>query len=597
MSKEDSSPGLFSKMAKFVRNPAASWSGLSTGNDAGEEAVSKQLLKEMIERKRRNDFVRKREFDMLRKLRKREAKDSNKINARPSFFQSSMPSKLDDRAKTLKKIDEIEAQMSMQWWKTNSQSTRNLSSSSSQFVSDTLPESAPNSLTQPGGYEATEIGEAPFSDSQQSAQPERLVKKSASTFSSTLPHASSSPAAQSASPSTRFVGSPFHESSISSFSASKVHAIDVEEAQVDACLEEIAILFASGDDDSAEIGLLEILAPTGLRSHHIESWMMLFDLYRITGEQEKFETAALEFVQRFERSAPQWFSMPALFQQQTNTDAPLPGNGPAAHWMCPSVVGIQSLVSLRAALDKHPMPWRLDWRNLKSVEVAALIPLSSIFTIWASKNVQLHFFGNNKLQNVLKFATFLDDKAVDPNWWLLRLEALRVTHQSEEFEAVALDYCVTYDVSPPAWEKALCAYKCLDLDGSTFDGSAIVSEIFSDFQASSMISVMGGDTQIENLSPQFNRLASAELSGQIKGDVIAVLDELKAKLIDSDMLLISCTKLARIDFSAASALLNWVMARASENRNVKFTDVNRLVAVFFNVIGISAHADIEIRND
>jgi hypothetical protein len=38
--------------------------------------------------------------------------------AAPSFFQSSMPSKPDDRATTLKKIDEIEAQMSMQWWKT-----------------------------------------------------------------------------------------------------------------------------------------------------------------------------------------------------------------------------------------------------------------------------------------------------------------------------------------------------------------------------------------------------------------------------------------------------------------------------------------------
>ena len=37
---------------------------------------------------------------------------------RPSFFQSSLPSKPDDRAETLKKIDEIEAQMSMQWWKT-----------------------------------------------------------------------------------------------------------------------------------------------------------------------------------------------------------------------------------------------------------------------------------------------------------------------------------------------------------------------------------------------------------------------------------------------------------------------------------------------
>ena len=33
------------------------------------------MLKEMIERKRRNDFVRRREFDQLRKLRQREALD------------------------------------------------------------------------------------------------------------------------------------------------------------------------------------------------------------------------------------------------------------------------------------------------------------------------------------------------------------------------------------------------------------------------------------------------------------------------------------------------------------------------------------------
>jgi hypothetical protein len=72
----------------------------------------------MIERKRRNDFVRKREFDMLRKMRRSEVLAGQDPGLRPSFFQSSMPSKPDDRATTLKKIDEIEAQMSMQWWKT-----------------------------------------------------------------------------------------------------------------------------------------------------------------------------------------------------------------------------------------------------------------------------------------------------------------------------------------------------------------------------------------------------------------------------------------------------------------------------------------------
>jgi hypothetical protein len=120
MSKEDTASGLLSKMVKFVRNPATNWSDLDGAQTDRDEAMSKQLLKEMIERKRQNDFVRKREFDMLRKMRKREAMVGvgQDPGGRPSFFQSSMPSKPDDRATTLKKIDEIEAQMSMQWWKT-----------------------------------------------------------------------------------------------------------------------------------------------------------------------------------------------------------------------------------------------------------------------------------------------------------------------------------------------------------------------------------------------------------------------------------------------------------------------------------------------
>ena len=122
MAKDETTPGgLFSKVVKFVRNPSTNWTELDTKESDRESAYSKQALKEMIERKRRNDFVRKREFDMLRKLRRREAmglSGQGDGSARPSFFQSSMPSKPDDRAMTLKKIDEIEAQMSMQWWKT-----------------------------------------------------------------------------------------------------------------------------------------------------------------------------------------------------------------------------------------------------------------------------------------------------------------------------------------------------------------------------------------------------------------------------------------------------------------------------------------------
>ena len=60
---------------------------------------------------------------------------------------------------------------------------------------------------------------------------------------------------------------------------------------------------------------------------------------------------------------------------------------------------------------------------------------------------------------------------------------------------------------------------------------------------------------------------------------------------------ISCAKLIRVDFSAAGTLLNWVSARHAENRTVQFSEVNRLVAAFFNVIGITEYAKVTTRSD
>jgi hypothetical protein len=44
-------------------------------------------------------------------------------------------------------------------------------------------------------------------------------------------------------------------------------------------------------------------------------------------------------------------------------------------------------------------------------------------------------------------------------------------------------------------------------------------------------------------------------------------------------------------------LLNWVSACEAEMRPVQFVGVNRLVAAFFNVIGISDHARVLVRSD
>ena len=89
MSAKDNNPSLLSKVAKFVRNPTTNWTDLDKQDPEPEAGYSKQALKEMIERKRQNDFVRKREFDQLRKLRSRDPGSSPDLAGRPSYFQSS----------------------------------------------------------------------------------------------------------------------------------------------------------------------------------------------------------------------------------------------------------------------------------------------------------------------------------------------------------------------------------------------------------------------------------------------------------------------------------------------------------------------------
>ena len=607
MAKEDTSAGLLSKMVKFVRNPATSWTELDKKDTDRDEAVSKLLLKEMIERKRRNDFVRKREFDMLRKMRKREAMVGQDPSGRPSFFLSSMASKPDDRARTIKKIDEIEAQMSMQWWKTKhgvASSLQSVDSSNSQTGVNVPPIAPPPSTSVRAvdppdflaGYGVTEpMGLQPLTPS---SVPSPVT---ADTSISQLRVLKTEPVQRPQAPKPIVMNAlgayaKKAEAGSSNFTYSNMMAIDVQEISHDAELEEASISYANGDDAGAEATLLEMLVPGGSRSGQSEVWMALFDLYRATDSQEKFENVAIKFVEKFDRSAPQWFSMPAIVKQLGEPVSQAPSSSQTADWICSSTLGIQTVAALKAALAKVPMPWRLNWINLKSIEPNAVAHLCKVFADWANQPVQLRFIGDSHLQQVLQRATPSGDRTTPQDWWQLRMEALRVTHRPDEFELAALDFCVTYEVSPPAWEVARCEYRPVDNQGALVAGNTIIGDVYRDSIPSSL-SAFDGDSQMDALTSQMSHLLSVELSGYIEGDAIAMLEKLETKLMGADIMMISCAKLIRVDFSAAGTLLNWVSARQAENRAVHFSEVHRLVAAFFNVIGITEHAKVTTRRD
>lgn len=587
MSKTDSaSGGLFSKVVRFVRNPTAAWAATDSSEDERESQYSKQMLKEMIERKRRNDFVRRREFDYLRKLRKRDGRAGQASAQDPtdhtSFFQSSLTSS-DDRAGTIKKIDEIEAQMSMQWWrgKPGEGAPHPLAAGAAPAAgragvraeAQFAPTSPPSVLPPP--FAAQAATQPLFADDSLfvkdfggvSANLDGLEVVETPPRPIDVPSSSVGPA---------FGGEPL------AVTEKFVHDPDLEEA---------AILFANADYDGAAACLLDVLAQQAKDAdsgRRFETWMTLFDLYRATGQQEEFDKLALEFAAEFGRSAPLWFSIPeqlGLAALASASAAVSPRRD--FSWHSPATLGVQSVAALQASLGRVALPWTLVWDRLGAIEDNALPMLVQEFNRWAEQRGQIIFIGAEQLQHLLHRHTQSGDRSANPEWWRLRMAALRFMGRPDEFEMVALDYCVTYEVSPPSWQEPLCNY--IDMSGSEMNTDLLATASTGD--------AMGASTPPVFAETMPQLVSIDGLSGHIEGDASALLCELEAQTRSGQPLRIACDRLIRMDFSAAGSVLNWAAAQQAHQREVRFENLHRLAAVFFNVVGVDAYAWVMPRKD
>ena len=582
MSKEDTNPGgLLSKVVRFVKNPTVNWAEIDSLPDDRESQYSKQMLKEMIERKRRNDFVRRREFDQLRKLRQREVLQGQRVEdaaGRPSFFQSSMASP-DERAVTLKKIDEIEAQMSQQWWKGKPGGD-----------APTEPGVLPDTATEGAGGAsgASDRAYAPtapasLSTPLQAAPP---VKPLFADDSMAMGRFGSTDASMRA-------GAGIEEASFSPdapAAATPAPAFEPEEFVHEPDLEEAAIRFANGDHDGAEAGLLDVLAQHRQNppEEQLEIWMTLFDLYRATGQHDRFDTLGIDFAAQYGRSSPLWFSMP----EQLGMVAVPAAAAPAApvrkdfSWNAPGTLAVSSVAALQASVARSASPWTLSWTRLVAIDDAAVPLLADQFTRWADKDGQLVFAGVEKLNALLESKTQSGDRATNTEWWRLRMAALRLMGKPDEFEMVALDYCVTYEVSPPSWVSPRCGYS--DNEGGVSGMMPLDAQ--DDFAASDLGADLSAPAPLD-AGP------AAVLSGHVEGDAAPLLEPFQAFLKPGVPLAIACDRLIRVDFAAAGSVLNWAAEQQGHGHVIQFHNLHRLVAVFFNVIGISEHAKVVPRKN
>lgn len=584
---KDSTPkgGFFRKVVRFALNPTTDWADLNSAGGAHRETdEAKSELKAMIERKRRNDFVRKRELDMLRKIRRDGVTGEglagleglSRLDDSEVRIGDSHGARADHDVKD--KIDAIERQMSVETGAALARRGSAVVRSSAPAMTDSF-------------FSATTV-------------PQIMTPASADAFKPTTPMdmadaRSARPRGQPASPSGSHpaLHSPAQMMSQGVSALSPLHggvdsnafAVEVTELAHDPELDEAVIAFANADFDQCERTLLALTGAGGERAQHSETWLATFDLYRATGQQAKFDAMAMDYVQRFGWSPPQWYSLPRLVAEATQARAGLarPSRpGPidsAVGWVAPEVLELDTVADLRSQLLQMPLPWVLDWRPIRKVEPQACSALNRLLQDWADEAIEMTWMGGEKFMALLAELSPTGLKDTDPAYWLLRLECLRLANRAADFDQVAIDYCLTYEVSPPSWSASRCTLRISSGSGVTVAALGPMSMINSGFAES------------ETLHDSVPTVARVELQGQLIGDIGARLKQLDQQIGTAGMVQVSCERLIRIDFIAAGDLLNWVLTRRGENRSVSFSEAHRLVALFCGAMGITEHARVTVR--
>ena len=573
MADPKDSTSFFRKVVKFVANPATEWAELDAPiEDTRESDYAKGELKAMIERKRRNDFVRKREFDMLRKVR-REGLSSEQLAALGSSRLDDSQPRISDQpvrqdAGVKAKIDEIEQQMVGDNYATTQRRGPEFYNAPTQPAPMDLalgrhpaaPPAAPAAPAAAHGGRVEDFVPAPISPKPQPPAPPPPQRS-----------ASIAPIRLDMPPASEF-GKAF-----SATNAEVTHDPDLDEA---------VIAFANADFEQCEQSLATLTGRAGSRSQHAETWLVLFDLYRATGQHQKFESLALDYAQQFGWSAPQWFSMPKLVAEAASEERPTSTRiDGQVGWICPPYLDADSVARLASLALQMPLPWVFDWGALETIDAEASGRLSELFRSWIPQDLDMRWLSGDRLFVVLQDAAPTGVRDADPAFWQLRLDALRMTNRPDQFDEAAIDYCVTYEVSPPSWEKARCVVRISGSSQSTtVPPLSVVSDVSTSFQESQL-----------NDEPGVVEVATVELSGQLVGDIGLTLSKMDAELGKAVIVNVSCARLIRVDFIAAGDLLNWVLARRSENRTVNFVDSHRMVALFFGAMGINEHATVRVR--
>jgi ABC-type transporter Mla MlaB component len=225
-------------------------------------------------------------------------------------------------------------------------------------------------------------------------------------------------------------------------------AFQVAEANPGLCsvLENAALLYASGQAQQARQALeLGVANDNDARVSPL-AWLALFDLLQRAGDRAAFDQLALQYVVAFERSAPAWDEGQA---QQRPGARPTAGGyfaltGKLSQANTPQVNNMLSATQKQSQV-------RLDLGSLSGADDVGARLLADALAQLRKRQYALVLQHPEKIRRSLETAVKQGRDAGEGYWHLL-LELLQWQNDRQTFEDRAIDFAVSFELSPPSWE-------------------------------------------------------------------------------------------------------------------------------------------------
>jgi ABC-type transporter Mla MlaB component len=354
--------------------------------------------------------------------------------------------------------------------------------------------------------------------------------------------------------------------------AGNIDAIEISESGVGSVIDETAILFANGEVDAAEAVLRAGLRRDDLGPATRMAWHMLFEIVNHRGDRAAFEQLTMDYALRFEHSPPAWIEYedaPAARPGGAGAAAGRPAAEDNSSVRLPAAIDagiLAHLERLRALTATHAAV-QLDVSDATQVDIGGAGMLLRVIGAFKRSDRDLTLAGADVLAGALARAVESGRRDPSDALWMLLLELQRMLGRHEEFEETAIQYCITFEVSPPPWEPA--------------PGNLKVAPATAAPAAPTAEAAPAG--------------APLELRGTLSGDGEPNLGRLISAARGQKHVVVDCQQLRLLSFSAGSGLLGAVRKIRQGGCAVELRNVSAIVAALLNLLGVVALARLRQR--